>query len=206
MFFLTFAVNDAEMYVHSNIIRLTKMQEQRFGMAYKELPIVVIGFPTELSTTSPGNKSTIHGVFSNNIIYLKKLPVLLPGHTLRNIVLYLLTWGNVYDIEQLLHHELVHFYFRNTTFNSLVGEGIAEYIAREMVNNTIILSNWQNVTRTKLVSIVAEPLYYEIAYAVVKPIVDNHGKTGIIYVLNHPPAENEELLDYQKRMMKEVAR
>lgn len=141
-----------------------------------------------------------------------------------------------FDVRRAVSHELGHYYSnrlliddgiakglnadkalnirdhrnrKEVTRKLLVGEGIAEYFSRNLLNwNTdcsrISLSydldsdrfathmNWSPRWR-----------FYDNAYCLAKPILDADLKRGIVFLATHPPEESElgQLREYQQRSL-----
>jgi len=144
-------------------------------------------------------------------------------------------------IEELLDHELGHFYVDALNesmgkgdwpgYNEkiteaevlkdlgikLISEGIAEYFRKELNPEDDLLrlehklggkreaTDFQDSDWPKDVfDFFQRYVMYEGGHHLVKPIIDKHGKKGILYLMENPPTDLLDLPSYQKEVLKSL--
>lgn len=108
----------------------------------------------------------------------------------------LLNGFNTYTFEQ---HPLIQEILAQT----VVQEGIGRYFEYRGPDNQ---TNSDCVDIHGRITFEQQGTMYAVGYALVSPIIKEHGEKGILYLLQHPPKDTFLLGDYQRKALTQLAR
>lgn len=215
-------------YVNNNLDTIIQNQEKKLNIAHQGVPVVEVGISDQIKKSFPG--LPICGCYDSgeNIIYIKKDIIINLEEEIKNVEVS--SPGNDCYIKQVIDHELGHFYVdmlsenlgtgswpqtltENGTVDKnaihIIGEGIAEYFGRSMNSHYDNFKDqeWptklEDFVNSDNPSIPNYRIWYDGGYHLVKPIIDEFGVKGIMYLMFHPPTEKEllDLQGYQKKIL-----
>ena len=193
-------------YVESHLVAIIKDQEDKLGIQHFGIPRIVYEKQILLYDGSVGFKEDrIFGIYKakTDEIHLSSSYLVTPDTNLINIIATTVFDPELANVEEILAHELGHFYIdkfneslgrgswsNREDGNKAVSEGISEYF-RKVLNN-----GGDGGVR----------LSYDMEFNLVKPIIDKYGKRGIDYLIANPPNVKEESsLEYQNRVLEALA-
>lgn len=222
--------DEIQEYVEQNLESIIKNQEEKLAIHYPNHPKIEYRLPTEWRLSGADG---ILGLYKpeKNTIYLNSglLTRLVPDFG--DIVALFFTNGRMDDAISTVNHELGHYYCDSlaeavgfgdwpqfdSEMNSgeimgtrLIAEGIAEYIKKKAMgetNDPFQDSEWPK-----------DPDYfyggglgniyliYSGGYHLVKPIIDQYGKEGMLYLMVFHPQEKDltDLPKYQQKIMEQI--
>jgi len=222
--------DEIQEYVEENLEEIIKNQEKKVGIRYPKHPKLEYKLPEEWRESAADG---ILGMYRSeeDTIYLNSglLTHYIPD--IGDTIALLLTNGGMGDALITLNHELGHYYcdslseaagFGNwPVFDKemdsaeiigirLIAEGIAEYIQKKAageMEDTFQDSEWpQKIERFYGDGTGDTRLIYNGGYHLVKPVIDQYGKQGMLYLMIFHPLERdlENLPEYQKEILEQI--
>ena len=209
-------------YVENNLPKIVKNQEEKLGIKHFGIPKIVYEIPPEVKgpLVPPGSYDP-----KKDVIYLPFGNSITPEENVTNTLATCLSLGALANIEEVINHELGHFYsdklYESMGFGlgnwpsyspdgqltddeigtKLISEGIAGYFEKTINNKEDKFrdSDWPK-KREDFRDI---HIIYEGGFHLVKPIIGKHGKRGIEYLILNPPRveDLENLPAYQSRIL-----
>ena len=210
-------------YVEKNLAEIVRSQEEKLGIKHFRLPMV---------------KFENQGIFENSLllgsynsgedtIYLNPIFSVTPELNATNLLLKFLSFGVVFNVKEILDHELGHFYIDKKyesmgTSNwykldgyinlekiisiKIISEGISEYFERE-INGKKDSPDDFKLPENLLDFAYNETLVYNAGYNLVKPVIDKYGERGIEVLIKNLPNAGELISPqkYQERIFKELS-
>ncbi|MDO8510974.1 MAG: hypothetical protein Q7S55_02310 [Nanoarchaeota archaeon] len=212
---------DIEVYVQENLEQIIQEQEKTLGITYPtDRPTIYYTLPEEYKIV--GMLGLYRG--GEDSMYLPSGILTNPESDFSDFMATIATFNNTYNVKRSVDHELAHFYcdkvkelvFQNRSphfyftdeelvSQLLVNEGIAEYVENKMNGEDekpFSFQDWpSNLSQFRNKEI------YQGGYAIVKPIIDQHGEKGIQFLLFNPPTLYELFTPekYQERMLTSIA-
>ena len=206
-------------YVENNLTKIIQKQEEKMGLKHFDMPSVEYDLPKDLPQIIKISPAFV-GLYrpEEDKIYLITCIMRTKEFNLENTIAEIANFGFVNDAEEVVYHELGHFYadklseylgwgnwppkvVGNDKFVGvkMVSEGIAEYFEHKSTGNEYDKPPEYLLNLEEFKS--DNDFFYNGGYQLVKPIIDKHGRIGIAYLIESPP-ELEDIIDlvkYQKR-------
>ncbi len=217
-------------YVEQNLESIIKNQEEKLGIHFPKRPRIEYLLPPQWRLNGADG---ILGLYKpeENTIYLNSglLTHLVPDFG--DIVALFFSNGRMDDAISTVNHELGHFYCDSLTEAAgfgdwplfekgmdsgeimgmrLVAEGIAEYIKKKAMGETednFKDSEWpQDPDYFYGNGLGNIYLIYGGGYHLVKPVIDQYGKQGMLYLMIFHPLEKDltNLPEYQKKILEQI--
>ena len=215
---------DIEVYVQENLEQIIQEQEKTLGITYPaDRPALYYTLPEEYKLV--GMLGLYRG--GEDTVYLPSGILTKPEWDFSDFMATIATFNNTYNVRRSVDHELAHFYcdkitekfFQNKSplfyfyltdeermGQLLVDEGIAEYVENKMNGEDEKPFSFQGWPSD--LSQFRNKEVYQGGYAMVKPIIDQHGEKGIQFLLFNPPTPKELFMPqkYQERMLTSIAK
>lgn len=215
---------DIEAYVEENLEQIIREQEQKLSITYPaDRPTIQYILPEMYR-----NRIGLLGLYDDGteILYLPSGILTNPEWDVSDFMATIASFNNTYNVRRSVDHELAHFYcdnlkekvFKNNyplfylltdeekIGHLLINERIAEYVENSMNGEDekpYSFQDWpSNIFKFNNKEI------YQGGYALVKPIIDQHGGKGITFLLFNPPTAQELYtpLQYQERVLTSIAK
>ncbi len=204
---------NVKQYVESNLGKIIKEQEERLGIKHFGTPEISHENPPARQHYGPFVRGEY--IAEEDKIFLPLGNAITPEQNTTNRLANFLSFGMLYNMKEVLDHELGHYYMDKlneskgggdwTSDNpgiTLISEGIAQYFSATMNNKEDIYNKWpETIFDWNIVDI------YEGGCHLVKPIVDKYGQKGIECLMENPPAlkDFDNLPAYQNRVLEKLA-
>lgn len=215
---------DIEVYVRENLEQLIQEQEKTLGIIYPaDRPTIQYTLPEEQRLVG------LLGLYRDgkDTMYLPSGILTKPEWDFDDFIATIATFNNTANVRRVVDHELAHFYcdkIKEKVFQNnypifyyclsdeermghiLINEGIAEYVENKMNGEDeepLSFQDWPS----DVFQFTSKEIY-QGGYALVKPIIDQHGKKGIQFLLFNPPTPKELFTPkkYQERILTGIAK
>ncbi|HYD02870.1 MAG TPA: hypothetical protein VEC16_01080 [Alphaproteobacteria bacterium] len=209
--------NSISNYVKSDLTKIMRKQEEKLGIIHEGMPDV--GYYSSIF-----DKDVV-GTYNSkrDFVNIDVLKVNVSGN---NDVKYVYS-DNRQNIDELLNHELGHFYVDKLSERiygrdwpkysnleelddvirlKLISEGIAEYFENVMMNENLNAIPYWPKKEYLFIKEGNNPLLYKTGFHIVNPIINIYRTKGIEYlILNIPKREElDDLHGYQERILSEL--
>ncbi len=222
--------DEIEEYVEEKLENIIQNQEQKLGIHYPKRPRIEYKLPEEWRERAAEG---ILGMYRSqeDTLYLNSGLLTHYVPDFGDTIALFLTAGRMGDVFSVLNHELGHLYCDSLAeaagfgdwpqFDKemdsgeiigirLIAEGIAEYIKKEAMGeteDTFQDHEWpQDLQQFYGSGTGNVHLIYNGGYHLVKPVIDQHGKQGMLYLMIFHPLEKDlmDLPQYQQQILEQI--
>lgn len=216
---------DIEVYIQENLEQIIEEQEEVLGITYPaERPTIKYVLPEEHLFRG------IIGLYNDrtDTIYLASGLLTKPSWDFTDFIATIATFNSTEDGKRVVDHELAHFYcdkIKEQVFGDkhsisdfhyllskeervsqrLINEGIARYVENRMngEEDPFPFEEWPTEIKS-----FSNEVIYDGGCALVKPVIDQYGEKGIVFLLFNPPTPKELFTpqQYQERILKDIAK
>ena len=217
-------------YVENHLEDIMHEEEQKLGIKFSGKPKIVFSYEDEFDKREK-NKTATYSSKKDTIflpIYDNLTRELMPRRNYLHKVIYQKE-RNVSDIDEILWHELGHFYLNKKSKSLGLGnfpdekewfllselpkiageqfirEGIAEYFGKKTGGKNCESFDYSKINKDPLTFLINLELIYNLGCILTREVMDEYGVGAIDYMLRNPPIidiPEKDLFSYFEDMKK----